>query len=99
MTHLYFVAFDATDLCDDISNFDGFVEANDVDQAIRLWCEANREALDELRGEGGILIAPDNVFLVPTLTGIESLRPWNTVGHAENLLYPHMNQETESQTP
>lgn len=72
MTHLYFVAF--TD-DDDGDNYDAFVEANDVDQAVRLWCEFNREDLDRLRGDNGILIAPDCVFLLPTLTGTESLRP------------------------
>lgn len=99
MTHLYFVTFDVRDLCDDISNFDAFVEANDMDQAIRLWCEANREALDSFRKDGEILIAPDDVFLVPTLTGTESLRPWHTVGHVETVLYPHRNDEPESKAP
>ena len=85
MTRLYFVAF-----TDDGDSFDAFVEANDVEQAIRLWREFNKEALAALEGEA---ITPDDVFLVPTLTGTESLRPWFVVGGVESVLFPGSNCE------
>lgn len=92
MTRLYYVTFTSDD-DDDDDNFDAFVEANDVEQAIRLWREFNREALDQMREEGGPLTAPDDVFLVPTLTGTESLRPWFVVGGVESVLFPGSNCE------
>ena len=96
MTRLYFVAF--TD--DDGDCFDAFVEANDAEQAVRLWRDFNRDALDQMRCQGRPTITPDDVFLVPTLTGTESLRPWFVVGGVESVLFPGSNCEiTKGEVP